>query len=107
MAIDCPVSMDDRTYSFDDDETTGVLTRRELDTTQDAPATQIVEVVADLEDCSVLDLSPIYDCLDGMIADLFSSPPPADAEAELEFTYQGYRIHVSQDGTTTVRRASG
>ncbi|MXV61179.1 hypothetical protein GS429_03710 [Natronorubrum sp. JWXQ-INN-674] len=113
--------MDDPTDPFDTDDTgvtgdtdtTGdandagtVLTRRELDTGRDVPETQLVEVVAELEESGMTELSPIYGCIDDMIADLFSSPPPAEAEAQLEFTYQGYRIHVRQNGVATFRRAS-
>lgn len=81
-----------------------VVTRRELDTTVESPGIQIAEIVADLEGCDTIDLSPIYDCIDSMIADLFSSPPPAEADAELAFTYLGYRIRLQQDGTATFRR---
>ncbi|MFC4543400.1 HalOD1 output domain-containing protein [Halosolutus amylolyticus] len=83
--------------STDDD----IVTCRDLDTSRESPAIQIVDIVADLEDADPAEIDPIYNCVDGLIADLFSSPPPAAAEAELTFTYQGYRIHVQQDGTTT------
>ncbi|WP_306052378.1 HalOD1 output domain-containing protein [Natronococcus wangiae] len=79
-----------------------VIIRRTLDTDQDAPASQIVELVADLEGREPTDLPPIYYNVDELIADLFSSPPRAEAEASLEFTYEGYQFRVKQNGVTTV-----
>ncbi|WP_049927664.1 HalOD1 output domain-containing protein [Halopiger goleimassiliensis] len=87
----------------DDDD---VLVQRTLDTEQDAPATQLVDTIAQLEHSDPLELSPVYDCIDSLVTDLFSSPPPAEADACLTFTYQGYRIHVQQDGTATIMRAA-
>ena len=84
-----------------------VLLQRTLETEQDAPATQIVETIAQLEHSDPLELSPIYDCIDTLIADLFSSPPPAQATATVAFTYQGYRVHVQQNGTTTIAQRVG
>ncbi|WP_408957654.1 HalOD1 output domain-containing protein [Natrinema sp. 74] len=81
------------------------ITRR-LNTEQDDPATQIVEIVADLDDGSPLNLPPIYRCIDDLIADLFSSPPSAEADACIVFSYEGYRIRVQQDGMTTFRELS-
>ena len=76
----------------------GEVVTRILDTEQDAPATQIVEVIADLEDTDPIELPSIYRRIDDLVADLFSSPPPAEADASVTFTYQGYRIYVQQDG---------
>ena len=86
--------------SGDDD----VVARRTLDTSEDAPAIELVEFVADLEGADAMELDPIYDRTDDLVEDLFSTPPLSDADAELAFTYEGYRIHVRQNGTVTVRR---
>ncbi|WP_339102881.1 HalOD1 output domain-containing protein [Haloterrigena salinisoli] len=83
-----------------------VVTRRTLDTTRDAPAIGLVEIVADLEETDAMELTPIYDRADDLIDDLFGTPPGADADARLEFTYQGYRIAVEQDGTVVIREPS-
>lgn len=95
------------TKPIDSTDADDVAAQRTLDTTRESPAIQLVEVVADLERSAVAELPPIYNCIDHMIADLFSSPPPSAADAELEFTYQGYRIHVQQDGTAAFRRVDG
>lgn len=82
------------------DET--VVARRQLDTQQGDPTIQLVEIVADLDDLEPTELSPLYRCIDSLVADLFGSPPPAAVNANLQFSYRGYRIHVQQDGTTTL-----
>lgn len=94
------------TESIDPADDDDVVARYELDTTQEAPAVQLVEVVAALENTDQTALEPIYNRIDELIADLFSTPPPATADAVLEFTYQGYRITVRQDGTTVFRHST-
>ncbi|ELY95397.1 hypothetical protein C484_03880 [Natrialba taiwanensis DSM 12281] len=83
-----------------------ILTRRTLDTEQDAPATQIVEAIAELENTGPTELPPIYNCIDDLIANLFSSPPPGEADANITFTYRGYRIHVQQNGRMTILQST-
>ncbi|RQG96479.1 HalOD1 output domain-containing protein [Natrarchaeobius chitinivorans] len=82
-----------------------VVARQELDTDRDAPATQIVETIAALENADPIELSPVYDCIDDLVADLLSPPPSDEADANLAFTYHGYRVHVQQDGTATILRS--
>lgn len=82
-----------------------VIARRTLDTDQETPATQVAELVGELEDREATDLSPIYYTVDELLADLFSSPPRATANAVVEFTYEGYQFRVRQDGTATVTSA--
>jgi hypothetical protein len=82
-----------------------IITRRTLDTDQETPATQVAELVAELENREVTDMAPIYYTVNELLADLFSSPPRATADAALEFTYEGYQFRVRQDGTTTVTNA--
>lgn len=84
-----------------------VLIERRLDTEQDAPAAQIVELVATLEDRDQTELPPIYYSIDELLAGLFSSPPSASSEVALEFTYEGYQFRVQRDGTTTVTNRAG
>lgn len=83
----------------------GVI-RRRLDTDQDDPAARLVEVIADIDDVEPMELAPIYYHIDGLITGLFSSPAPLEANAHVAFSYEGYRIRVHQDGTTTVRKLS-
>ncbi|MFU8868096.1 HalOD1 output domain-containing protein [Natronococcus sp.] len=82
-----------------------IIARRTLDTNRETPATEVVELVADLENREPTDLAPIYYTVNELLADLFSSPPRATADAAIEFTYEGYQFRVRQDGTTTVTSA--
>ncbi|WP_276301801.1 HalOD1 output domain-containing protein [Halorussus lipolyticus] len=67
----------------------------------DEPEIDIAKIVADLEGKEATDISSLYDTIDHVVEHLYSNPPPIEAQAELEFTYEGYRIELSQDGRAT------
>lgn len=75
------------------------IVHRELDTDRAEPAVAIAAVVADLKGTQADELTPTYDCIDGIISELYSNPPSPDAQMTVEFTYSGYRITVDQDGS--------
>lgn len=75
------------------------IVRRELDTEADNPAVEVAETVADIENVDATELATMYDCVDGMLDELFSTPPAEDARMEVTFSYEGYRITVEQNGT--------
>lgn len=62
------------------------------------PSTELVTIVAELKGVAQDELDPLYAWVDSLVADLYSSPPPADAQAVVEFTYEDYRITLYQDG---------
>ncbi|WP_348608645.1 HalOD1 output domain-containing protein [Halobaculum rarum] len=74
------------------------IVRRELNTDREEPTVAIAEVVADLEGTQADELTTAYDCIDGMISELYSNPPSPEAQMTIEFTYSGYRITVEQSG---------
>lgn len=74
------------------------IVHRELNTDREEPAVAIAEVVAELEGKRADELTTIYDCIDGMISELYSNPPSSEAQMTVEFTYSGYRITVEQSG---------
>lgn len=75
------------------------IVTRELDTATEAPAAEVAESVAEIEAADPTDLPPMYDCVDGMLDDLFSDPPDPEAQLRVEFSYGTYRITIEQDGT--------
>ncbi|WP_436930880.1 HalOD1 output domain-containing protein [Halosimplex halobium] len=74
------------------------IVHREFDTDQDDPATAVAEAVADLRGEATTDIATMYETVDHMIDHLFSTPPSKDAQVQVEFTFEGYRITVDQDG---------
>lgn len=67
----------------------------------DTPEIDVANIVADLEDKEATDIPALYDTIDHVIEHLYSNPPPIEAQAQLEFTYEGYRIALVQDGKAT------
>lgn len=74
------------------------IIHRSLDTDGDNPAIQIVELIAEIEDRDMLELENMYECADGMLDNLFSDPPVAEAQMQVVFSYEGYRITIEQNG---------
>lgn len=62
------------------------------------PTAELVTVVAELKGVEQDELDPLYSWADSLISDLYSEPPPPKAQALIEFTYEGYRITLYQDG---------
>ncbi|ELZ01161.1 hypothetical protein C482_08181 [Natrialba chahannaoensis JCM 10990] len=77
------------------------IIRRTLDESRDNPAVQIAEIVAELENTEPTRLPPMYDCVDGMLDNLFSQPPSPEAQMAVDFSYKSYRITIEQDATAT------
>lgn len=71
---------------------------RTIDTDADSPAIEVAEIVADIEGKDATDLSAMYDCVDHVLDNVFSNPPAPQAQMEVEFSYEGYRITVEQNG---------
>ncbi|MFB6141602.1 MAG: HalOD1 output domain-containing protein [Halosimplex sp.] len=80
------------------EETREAIVRREFDTDQDDPATAIAETVAELEGKASTDLTTMYEHVDHVVDHMFSNPPVSEAQVEITFTYEGYRITLDQDG---------
>jgi hypothetical protein len=73
------------------------IIHRELDTDKD-PAVAVVEVIADIESMDVGEMPISYECIDGMLTEMYSNPPSEEAQVEVNFTYADYRVTVDQDG---------
>ncbi|WP_226007546.1 HalOD1 output domain-containing protein [Natrinema salinisoli] len=79
-----------------------VVLQRQLDADQGNQMVQLVELIADIDDVEPTEISPIYRDIDSLVSNFFGSQPPSRGDATLAFSYQGYRIHLKQDGRTTV-----
>ena len=81
-----------------DDGDSGIV-HRQFDTDADNPSTAVAETVAELKGVESTELGTVYDHLDHVLDHLFSNPPVAAAQVQIEFTYEGYRITMDQDGS--------
>lgn len=72
-----------------------------FDIDQESPEVDVVEVMAHLEGSDSSEFPALYTTIDDLIRQLFSDPPAPEAQARLEFTYEGYRIVLHQDGYAT------
>lgn len=75
------------------------IVHREVDTDAENPAAEIAETVAELEDKDHADLATMYDVADHVIDHIFSTPPADEAQFEVSFSYEGYRITLEQNGS--------
>lgn len=82
----------------DSESETGVFHRNIFEEPGEGPTTELVSIVADLKGVGENDLQPLYSWADHLIEDLYTSPPPAEAQGVVEFSYEGYRITLYQDG---------
>lgn len=74
-----------------------------FDTSDEQPTVDVTETVGELKGVESDRLSPLYDTIDHVLDNLFSEPPRPDADVEISFTYEGFRITVCQDGNATFR----
>lgn len=74
------------------------ILHRTLDTDQEEPAGEIAAIVADLEDTDIESLTPLYRQVDHVVDHVFADPPVDEAQVEITFSYEGYRISVEQNG---------
>jgi hypothetical protein len=81
-----------------EDDSEQSIERRDLSTDEGNPGPRIAEIVADLEDREMAEMETMYGCVDGILDHLFSDPPADEAGMCVEFSYEGYRITVEQDG---------
>lgn len=77
---------------------------RQVDPDPDEPHLGVLYSIAEVEECDVEDLPPLYDYVDHMVEKLFGTPPPEKAQVQLAFTYYQYRILLDQEGNLTLMR---
>lgn len=89
------------------DEDEMAATHWEFDVDQEEPEIDVIEVIAELEGQDTTDLPPVYNTIDHLIETLFSEPPASEAQAVIQFTYEGYRVNLNQDGHATFMKIAG
>jgi hypothetical protein len=69
------------------------------------PATaeyDLLEIVAELEGREIEELPSFYTQVDHFVEHLFKNPPSPEAQMQIEFSYAGYRITLTQRGEVTL-----
>lgn len=80
------------------------IIHRQLDTERETPVVGIAELLAEIENIPHEELTTTYEHLDHILDELFDKPPVPEAQVEITFTYEGYRINVEQDGSVQLIR---
>jgi len=86
------------------DEPERSIVRRRLETDAGNPGPQIAQPVAEVDGREMVEMETTYGCVDGVLTHLFSDPPSPEAQMAVEFSYEGYRITVEQDGVVELVR---
>ena len=78
--------------------------RRQIQVDPADPYLAIVHPIAEIEGCEVEDLPPLYNYVDHLLENLFSTPPSEKSQVQLSFSYYNYRIQLDQQGHMTIIR---
>ncbi|MCU4801627.1 hypothetical protein OB920_14705 [Halobacteria archaeon HArc-gm2] len=74
-----------------------------FDPARGQPNVDVTETVAALKGVESDELSPLYDAVGHVVDDIFSEPPRSGSDVEVSFSYEGFRITISQDGDARFR----
>lgn len=77
---------------------------RKIEPDPDEPHLGVLYSIAEVEECDVEDLPPLYDYVDHLVEKLFQTPPPTKAQVQIDFTYYHYRVLLDQEGNLTLMR---
>jgi hypothetical protein len=82
------------------------IVHRTLETERDEPLVQVAEIVADFKEVDADTLDSAYRKVDHLLDNVFSDPPSPDAQVQITFSYEGYRITVEQNGEAKFVKAT-
>ncbi|MDS0281573.1 HalOD1 output domain-containing protein [Haloarcula onubensis] len=75
------------------------VVRRQITPDPETSEYDLLEVLAEIEDCDIESLPPLYNEVEHVVETLFKTPPSAAAQMSVSFSYAGYRIRLDRDGT--------
>lgn len=76
------------------------IVHREIDVDEGEAAAEIAMHVADLEGREMAEMTNMWECTNDVLQHMLSEPPRPQAQMQVEFSYENYRITVHQDGVT-------
>lgn len=87
-----------------DPQSTPRIHHRNLKESDTDPEVALIHTLAEIKGVDETELTQLYFCINNMVENLFRSPPPAEATAQLMFSYEGYHITIYQDGHAVFQR---
>lgn len=63
------------------------------------PQMELLQAIADFKGVDESDLDPFYSTVDHLVEYMYSNPPSPEAQTELTFVYEGFRITLFHEGT--------
>ncbi|WP_220587097.1 HalOD1 output domain-containing protein [Haloarcula salinisoli] len=77
----------------------GGIVRRQIPPDPATSEYDLLEILADIEEVDIETLPPLYNQVEHVVETLFKTPPSADAQMSISFSYAGYRITIDRTGT--------
>ena len=74
------------------------IVRRRIDPEPSTAEYDLLEIIAELEDCEIEALPSLYNEIDHVVETMFETPPSERAQIEVSFSYAGYRVSVDRKG---------
>lgn len=75
------------------------LVERRISPDADSSEYDFLAIIAELEGVDITELPSLYREVDHMVEALYETPPSADAQIEIAFSYAGYRVRMDQAGS--------
>lgn len=88
-------------------DSSDTIVERRLDTGEDRLGPQVVEIVAELEECDRSDLSALSDRIDHHVQLLFSDSMFPEPREAVTLLYEGYQIILHRGGKATFTKLPG
>ena len=101
MTEDGTAADDNPGAPHEQDDTTEPV-RTSIDPNPETAEYDLLELVAKLEETDIEALPPLYTQVDHFVESLFKEPPTLESQMQLQFSYAGYRITLTQRGDVTL-----
>ena len=102
MGSDGPADSDDREDRDEGDDRDDRIVHRRIEPESGDADYRLLQLIAEVEGIDVTNLPPIYDRIDHLVTKMYENPPSPEAQAQLSFSYAGYRITLDQDGNVSL-----
>ena len=74
------------------------MVRRQITPDPESSEYDLLEIIAELEDCEIEALPSLYNEVDHVVETMFKTPPSDRAQIEISFSYAGYRVSIDRKG---------